>query len=97
MPNILIRNVPTEVHSRLTAEAQERGQSLQQYVLDIISTPGRRMSHAETIAWLRASGERISRERGSSGEQLTGAEIVREGRVERTQRMYDRLGWEFDS
>lgn len=97
MPNILIRNVPVEVHARLTAAAKERGQSLQQYVLELISTPGRRMSHTETIAWLRASAERRSSEGSQLGESMSGAEIVREGRIERTQQMYDRLGWDFDA
>ena len=97
MPNILIRNVPPEVHARLTAAAKENGQSLQQYVLDLISIPGRRMSHAETIAWLRASGERLVRHRGSAEEPMSGAEIIREGRIERTQQMYDRWGLPFDA
>jgi transposase len=97
MPNILIRNVPPEVHARLTAAAKENGQSLQQYVLDLISIPGRRMSHAETIAWLRTSGERLGRHRGSAEEPKSGAEIIREGRIERTQQMYDRWGLPFDA
>ena len=97
MPNILIRNVPPEVHARLTAAAKESGQSLQQYVLALISTPGRLRSHAETIAWLRASGERLALRRGSGEKPMSGAEIVREGRIERTQQMYDRLGWDFDA
>ena len=97
MPNILIRNVPAEVHVRVVAAAQDSGQSLQQYVLGLISTPGRRMTHAETIAWLRASGERLARHRASAETPISGAEIVREGRIERTQQMYDRLGWDFDA
>lgn len=97
MPNILIRNVPPEVHARLTAAAQESGQSLQQYVLGLISTPGRRMSHAETIAWLRASGERLAGQADLAEKPMSGAEIIREGRIERTQQMYDRLGWDFDA
>lgn len=97
MPNILIRNVPPEVHARLTAAAKESGQSLQQYVLGLISTPGRRMSHAETIAWLRGRQERMARDGTDSSESMSGADIIREGRIERTQQMYDRLGWDFDA
>ncbi|MDH5131693.1 MULTISPECIES: FitA-like ribbon-helix-helix domain-containing protein [unclassified Microbacterium] len=32
MPNVLIRDLDPGVHSVLTARAQERGQSLQQYL-----------------------------------------------------------------
>lgn len=97
MPNILIRNVPPEVHARLTVAAKERGQSLQQYVLELISEPSRRMSHAETIAWLRGRRERMAQDGAVASDSMSGADIVREGRIERTQQMYDRLGWDFDA
>lgn len=97
MPNILIRNVPPEVHARLTAAARESGQSLQQYVLGLISTPSNRMSHAETIAWLRGRKERMVRDGTDATDSMSGADIIREGRIERTQQMYDRLGWDFDA
>ena len=97
MPNILIRNVPPEVHARLTAAAKENGQSLQQYVLSLISEPSHRMSHGETIAWLRGRRERMARGGIHSTTAMSGAEIVREGRIERSQEMYDRLGWDFDA
>lgn len=97
MPNILIRNVPPEVHARLTAAARESGQSLQQYVLGLISTPSNRMSHAETIAWLRGRKERMVRDGADATDSMSGADIIREGRIERTQQMYDRLGWDFDA
>src|SRR3954467_5144378 len=32
MPNVLVRDLPEEVHARLQARAAERGQSLQQYL-----------------------------------------------------------------
>lgn len=34
MPNVLIRDVPDDVHARLTKRAAERGQSLQQYLVN---------------------------------------------------------------
>lgn len=97
MPNILIRNVPPEVHARLTAAAKENGQSLQQYVLGLISTPSKRMSHAETIAWLRGRQERMVQDGTDSSDSMSGADIIREGRIERVQQMYDRLGWDFNA
>ena len=96
MPNILIRNVPPEVHARLAAAAKEHGQSLQQYVLGLISTSSKRMSHAETIAWLRASGERRAREDRSSRELLSGAESVRLARIEHAREIYQSMGVDWD-
>lgn len=32
MPNVLVRDLPDEVHAELQRRAQERGQSLQQYL-----------------------------------------------------------------
>lgn len=65
MPNILIRSVPPQVHARLTAAARESGQSPWQYVLGLISFPSKRMSDAETIAWLRGT-------KGSGRDRLVG-------------------------
>ena len=96
MPNILIRNVPPEVHARLTAAAKEHGQSLQQYVLGLISTSSQRMSHTETIAWLRASRERGAHEAQSSGELPSGAELVRLGRIEHAREIYQAMGVDWD-
>lgn len=33
MPNVLVRNLPEEVHARLQRRAESRGQSLQQYLV----------------------------------------------------------------
>lgn len=91
MPNILIRNVPPDVHSRLTEAARRRGQSLQQYALNALVQSTHSMTHAETIAWLRMQQGR------ASDAQVSGPEMVREARVERVQQTYDRLGLEFDA
>ncbi len=32
MPNVLVRDLPDDVHAKLQARAAERGQSLQQYL-----------------------------------------------------------------
>jgi hypothetical protein len=96
MPNILIRNVPPEVHARLTAAAKESGQSLQQYVLGLISTPSKRMSHAETIAWLRGRHERMLRDGTDSSDSMGGAELVRQARIEHAREIYDAMGVDWD-
>ena len=33
MPNVLVRNLPDEVHAQLQRRAESRGQSLQQYLV----------------------------------------------------------------
>ena len=96
MPNILIRNVPPEVHARLSAAAKENGQSLQQYVLDLIATAGRTMSHAETIAWLRGHRERTSRQVPEPGQTVSGAELVRQARIEHAREIYQAMGVDWD-
>lgn len=99
MPNILIRNVPPEVHARLTAAAKENGQSLQQYVLSLISAPSHRMSHGETIAWLRGRRERMLREHEvPQGDLLSGADLVHEARMDHAREIYRtmRVDWDPD-
>ena len=45
MKNVLIRDMPEDVHARLQARARERGQSLQQY----LSNELRRIAEAPTL------------------------------------------------
>jgi hypothetical protein len=92
MPNILIRNVPPEIHARLAAAAKERGQSLQQYALSLISAPTQGMSQAETIAWLRAWRERNPK----SDDSMSGVELVRAARREHAQEIYRAMGVDWD-
>jgi hypothetical protein len=49
------------------------------------------MTHGQTIAWLRQQQSRISDAR------VSGAEMVREARVERMQQTWDRMGLAFDA
>lgn len=43
MPNVLIRDLPPQVHARLVARARANGQSLQQYlVAELTRLAGRR-------------------------------------------------------
>jgi len=92
MPNILIRNVPPEVHAQLVAAARDRGQSLQQYVLGLISGASPVMSHAEAIAWLRNWRDRMP----SGDVGVSGAELVREARREHAREIYAAMGLEWD-
>ena len=62
---ITIRNVPDEVHDELLARAAVAGQSLQQYVLEILSDQASYPVSADLIkqirAEARAGGTRVTR------------------------------------
>jgi plasmid stability protein len=57
MPNVLVRDLPDEVHAALQRRAQERGQSLQQYLASELT----RLAERPTVEELLA---RVSRQRG---------------------------------
>lgn len=59
MPNLLVRDVPEEVHARLQARAASRGQSLQQY----LASEMRRLAERPTMDEVLA---RIAARRGGS-------------------------------
>lgn len=59
MPNVLVRDVPDDVHSQLQHRADERGQSLQQYLAGELRRLAERPTMDEVLA-------RISRHRGGA-------------------------------
>ncbi len=67
MVAIQIRDVPEELRDRLGALARERGQSLQAYLLDLVSDEVRRQDN------LAALHRPTSRSRGT---RLSGADVV---------------------
>jgi plasmid stability protein len=54
MPNVLIRNLDPKVHSVLTARAEARGQSLQQYLTEELTELAAKPTLAELFADLEA-------------------------------------------
>lgn len=50
MPNVLVRDVPDNVHARLQARADERGQSLQQYLAGELRRLAERPTMEEVLA-----------------------------------------------
>jgi plasmid stability protein len=54
MPNVLVRDVPENVHARLQARADERGQSLQQYLAGELRRLAERPSMDEVLARIAA-------------------------------------------
>lgn len=56
MPNVLVRDVPDDVHSQLQHRADQRGQSLQQYLVGELRRIAERPTMDEVLA--RIAGHR---------------------------------------
>lgn len=77
MVALQIRDVPEELHDRLSELASQRGQSLQAYLFDVVSDEARRQ---DNLAVLDRFG------RGGYGTRLSSADIdgaLRTARAER--------------
>lgn len=60
MPNVLVRDVPEEVHTALQRRAEQRGQSLQQYLAAELRRLAQRPSVDEVLDRIeRHSGGRV--------------------------------------
>lgn len=60
MPNVLIRDLPAEVHANLQRRAEEAGQSLQQYLTAELSRVAQTPTISEVIARIaERSGGRV--------------------------------------
>lgn len=57
MPNVLVRDIPDEVHAALQYRAERRGQSLQQYLATELKRLAERPSMEEVL-------DRIDKHRG---------------------------------
>jgi plasmid stability protein len=82
MPNVTIRNVPVEVHAVLSRRAAAAGQSLQQYLVDLLEQQASMLTTDEWLAQV---------EEGLRGSNATGGwdtvELIHEGREERGARI----------
>lgn len=76
MKNVLVREVPDEVHRALTRKAAARGQSLQQYLADELARLAERPSIDELLG-------RIERRRGGRVGLGRAADDLREERDRR--------------
>jgi antitoxin FitA len=54
MPNVLVRDLPENVHAQLVARAEERGQSLQQFLAAELRRLAERPSMDEVLARIAA-------------------------------------------
>lgn len=60
MPNVLVRDVPEDVHTALQRRAEQRGQSLQQYLAGELRRLAERPSVDEVLDGIeRQSGGRV--------------------------------------
>ena len=60
MPNVLVRDVPEEVHAALQRRAEQQGQSLQQYLVGELRRLAERPSIDEVLARIELrSGGRV--------------------------------------
>lgn len=67
MPNILVRDLPAEVHGALQQRAEQQGQSLQQYLKHELTRLVERPTAEELFARVsRRSGGRVGLERAVS-------------------------------
>ncbi len=73
MPNVLVRDVPEEVHAALQRRAEQRGQSLQQYLSSELKRLAERPSIDEVL-------DRIERRRGGRVGIAQAVEDLREER-----------------
>ena len=76
MPNILVRNVPEKVHRTLVRRATANGQSLQQYVAELLTQQASRPTMEEVL-------KRIESRPGGRVAGATATELLREARRER--------------
>ncbi len=67
MPNVLIRDLPPEVHATLQRRAKAAGQSLQQYLARELTRMAKRLTNEELFARIEMRGNLI---------ELTDDEIV---------------------
>ncbi|MCX6431680.1 MAG: hypothetical protein NTX29_02480 [Actinobacteria bacterium] len=82
MPNILVRDVPPEVHAQLLLNARSRGQSLQQFLQEALAEIARRPRASWTSQQAVDEIERWARESAvpgaSTADGMTGADLIRE-------------------
>lgn len=88
MPNVTIRDVPPEVHAVLARRAATSGQSLQQYLVQVLREEA---STLTTDEWLEQIEQRLS----STPSPATSAgvdvvEIIQQEREERDARILGR-------
>ena len=83
-PNLLVRNVPTEIHATLVRRADAEGRSLQEYVMSLLKDSAGKPTMAEVMAEIEANLA-ANPVPSMSTEEIVAT--IREGREERTTRL----------
>lgn len=83
-PNVLVRNVPPEIHATLIRRAEGEGKSLQEYVLSLLKESAGKPTMAEVMAEIEANLAANPMLSMSTDEIVA---TIREGREERTNRL----------
>ena len=83
-PNLLVRNVPSEVHATLVRRAEGEGKSLQEYVMSLLKESTGKPTMAEVMAEIEAN---LAAHPGPSMSTEEIVAAIHEGREERTRRL----------
>jgi hypothetical protein len=83
-PNVLVRNVPTEIHATLVRRAEAEGKSLQEYVMSLLRESAGKPTMAEVMAEIEAN---LADQPVHSMTPEEIVAIIHEGRDERTNRL----------
>ncbi|GAB97974.1 plasmid stability protein [Kineosphaera limosa] len=90
MVALQIRNVPEGVRSALALEAERRGQSLQAYLLAVVTDEARRASNPFILN--RIPMQARGMQEADEGAESSAVEILREVREQRTAHLLDVVG-----
>jgi hypothetical protein len=83
-PNVLVRNVPLDIHETLVRRAEGEGKSLQEYVLGLLREAAGKPTMAEVMAEIEANLAANPMPSMSTEEIVA---TIHEGREERTRRL----------
>jgi antitoxin FitA len=83
-PNVLVRNVPLDIHETLVRRAEGEGKSLQEYVLSLLRESAGKPTMAEVMAEIEANLAANPMPSMSTEEIVA---TIHEGREERTRRL----------
>lgn len=77
---VTVRDVPEDVRDLLAGEAEQRGQSLQAYLLSVLR---RQAAFSHNRQLLGGIEEQLSLDGGAGSDAPAAAELIRQGRAER--------------
>lgn len=83
-PNVLVRNVPADIHETLVRRADSEGKSLQEYVMSLLRESAGKPTMAEVMAEIEAN---LADQPVHSMTPEEIVAIIHEGRDERTNRL----------